>query len=90
MLEATTKHADGDLKLINSELYCTISKAAEICAVSTSTIRRWADYSCQGKGNINIKVLRDPINNYRYLRYQDILNLNNRFVDGSEWDALES
>ena len=71
-MESITPPANGDLKLINGELYCTTSKAAEICAVSTSTMRRWADFSCQGKDDINIKVLRDPINNYRYLRYQDM------------------
>ena len=81
MLETTTKPEDGDLKLINDELYCTIAKAAEICGVSTSTMRRWADLSYQNERNVTIKVLRDPMNHYRYFRYDDLLKLKNRFIE---------
>ena len=86
MLEPTTKPAAGDLKLINGELYCTIAKAAEIAGVSTGTMRRWANPSYQNERNVTIKVLRDPMNHYRYFRHEDLLKLKNRFIEESEFN----
>jgi hypothetical protein len=85
MLETTAKPMNGDLKFINGELYCTIAKAAEICGVSTSTMRRWTDLSYQNERNVTIKVLRDPMNHYRYFRHEDLLKLKNRFIEESEF-----
>ena len=90
LVKLETLEETNGWKIIGGKKYCTVAQAAKICNISTSTMRRWADPKYQAKLDISIEVLRDPVNNYRYLRYDDLLKLKDRFIEESEFQIANN
>ena len=90
LVKLETLEETNGWKIIGGKKYCAVAQAAKICNISTSTMRRWADPKYQAQLDISIEVLRDPVNHYRYFRYDDLLKLKDRFMEESEFQIANN